>query len=422
MKNLHFVFLNTFLFLSYSIYAQTFSSVDILAGTASSNPYCITSFNGKAYFDCLGDTAYGYELWMSDGTAAGTTMVKDVNPGSGDSYINYLTVVGNKLFFQANDGTHGQELWVSDGTTAGTMMVADIWAGQGSSYPDYMTAFNGKLYFSANDSIHGEELWVSDGTAAGTSMLMDIWPGIEGSQPKGYGIGPGAYYIDEFNSINGKLYFQANDSIHGGELWSTDGTTAGTAMVADIYPGIPDSNPFFMTSFNGKIYFSAAGDTLDGWELWTTDGTAAGTTMVKNIDPGTTSSTNNGYGADVADNSGFVPFNGKLYFSAYQPATGYELWATDGTAAGTTLVKDILAGPGSSYAGSYYALAAFNNKLYFAANDSVNGTQLWASDGTAAGTTLLNILSNYTPFASNPGYFINYNNSLVFAQIPAHRY
>jgi hypothetical protein len=49
-------------------------------------------------------------LWRSDGTAAGTIMVKNINP-SGDSYPVFLTAVGSTLYFRATDGTNGNELW-----------------------------------------------------------------------------------------------------------------------------------------------------------------------------------------------------------------------------------------------------------------------------------------------------------------------
>ena len=119
-----------------------------------------------------------------------------------------------------------------------------------------------------------------------------------------------------------------------------------------------------------------------------------------------------GYGSDAADYSGYTLLNGKLYFSALQASTGYELWVTDGTTAGTTIVKDILAGPGSSDA-AFSGLYPYNGKLYFPASDSVNGSQLWSSDGTSAGTSLVKVLSPYKYYAS-PQHFIDYNGKLIF--------
>ena len=86
--------------------------------------------------------------------------------------------------------------------------------------------FNGSLYFAANDGTHGTELWKTDGTSSGTALVSDIWPGSSGS-----GVG----LLTNVN--NNVLYFQANDGTHGTELWKTDGTSSGTVMVKDINPG-----------------------------------------------------------------------------------------------------------------------------------------------------------------------------------------
>ena len=71
------------------------------------------------------------------------TLVKDIFPskGAGCPYPNFdlkswqqwSAVIGNKLVFQANNSTHGTELWISDGTEAGTVMLKDIAPGDRSS-------------------------------------------------------------------------------------------------------------------------------------------------------------------------------------------------------------------------------------------------------------------------------------------------
>ena len=86
------------------------------------------------------------------------------------------------LYF-ANDGAHGTELWKTDGTGAGTAMVKDIWSGSVSSKPTWLTDVGGTLYFSARDTTHGRELWKSDGTAAGTTLVKDIVNGPGDSSP-----------------------------------------------------------------------------------------------------------------------------------------------------------------------------------------------------------------------------------------------
>ena len=116
------------------------------------------------------------QLWITDGTTAGTHVVK-VFAGAG---IAQLTMIGARVYFVVDDGVHGQELWTSDGTAAGTVLVSDIVPGAGASFPQLLANDNGTLFFTANDGTHGFELWKSDGTAAGTVMVKDMNPGAGG--------------------------------------------------------------------------------------------------------------------------------------------------------------------------------------------------------------------------------------------------
>ena len=98
--------------------------------------------------------------------------------GTASSIPQDLTVFGNKVVFAANDGIHGEELWITDGTSAGTKLLKDInVTGTFGSNPFGFTQLGSKLLFQADDFIHGPELWVTDGTTAGTRLLKDILPG-----------------------------------------------------------------------------------------------------------------------------------------------------------------------------------------------------------------------------------------------------
>ncbi|OAN52951.1 hypothetical protein A6A05_10350 [Magnetospirillum moscoviense] len=361
--------------------AGTVMVKDIRTG-GSSTPISLTNMNGTLYFRA-NDGTNGSELWKSDGTAAGTVMVKDIRTG-GSSSPDKLTNVNGTLYFRANDGTNGTELWKSDGTAAGTVMVKDIQTG-GSSIPSDLTDVNGTLYFTANDGTNGTELWKSDGTAAGTVMVKNINAGGNSSTGK-------------LLNVNGTLYFSADDGTNGDELWKSDGTDAGTVMVKHIRTG-GSSSPNRLTNVNGTLYF-AADDGTNGNELWKSDGTEAGTVMVKNIWTGANSSTP----------EQLTNLNGTLYFSADDGTNGREFWKSDGTEAGTVMVKDIQTGANAS---SPEEPTNLNGTLYFEASDGTNGTELWKSDGTAAGTVMVKDIRTGA-FGSSPTNLIVVNGALYF--------
>ena len=113
----------------------------------------------------------GQELWASDGTPQGTTIVKDIRPGFQGSFPSGHVVFGSALYFAADDGQSGVELWRSDGTTAGTVRVADIDAGPRGSTPNAMTVWGDALLFVADDGASGFQLWKTRGDAASTQRI-----------------------------------------------------------------------------------------------------------------------------------------------------------------------------------------------------------------------------------------------------------
>jgi ELWxxDGT repeat protein len=270
----------------------------------------------------------------------------------------------------------------------------------GDAKPENFIEFNGKMYFRANDGVHGIELWVSDGTAEGTKMLKDINP--DGNSMPRY-----------FTEYNGLLYFRAECSTYGVELWVTDGTEDGTRLLKDINPGAGNNskpeNQYLtneswpLTVFDGKLYF-AANNGSKGLELWVTDGTETGTNMVKDIHSGSYSS----YPKYLTE------LNGKLYFSANNGTNGIQLWVSDGTEVNTTLLKDIYPG---QYSSDPAYLTKYNGKIFFRAyykpySNLAEFNDLFWTDGTEAGTTLFKTLNGGV--SSNPQKFIVYNNRLYF--------
>src|SRR5262245_25823723 len=235
-------------------------------GVGASVVWGIIEAGGTAYFGSS-DTLHGIELWKTNGTAAGTSLVKDINPSTdqfGHDYPRYLTNLSGTLVFTANDGVHGNELWQTDGTPAGTAILKELRAGNGGSNPRRLTNANGTLYFSANDGVSGYGLWKSDGTAGGTVLLKYIDAAGLSSPP------------EYFTAVGGTVFFTAYDSVHGRELWKTDGTATGTMLVKDIYAGTFNSGIYSLTNVNGTLFFKAT-DSTNGYELWKSDGTADGT-------------------------------------------------------------------------------------------------------------------------------------------------
>src|SRR5262245_18537152 len=181
-------------------------------------------------------------LWRSDGTAAGTVLVKD-----GFSDLGALTAFKGLLYFTVDGG-----LWKSDGTTAGTVLVKNVTGGG-------LTDVNGTLFFAGNDGVNGAELWKSDGTTAGTVLVKDIFTGtsktcfVGGAGPARGGtqchgtITPNSSYPAYLSNVNGRLYFTATNGdsgkANGSELWTSDGTDAGTVLIKDILPGRNSSGP-----------------------------------------------------------------------------------------------------------------------------------------------------------------------------------
>ncbi len=374
---------------------------DLNPGSIGSSPEEFVQVGENVFF-VADDGINGVELWKSD--AAGTEMVKDIFPGGGtnpnSSSPANLTNVGGTLFFTANDGLNGTELWTSDGTESGTVMVTDLLPGSSDQYgsllpsssnPQDLTDVDGTLYFAAYETDHGAELFKSDGSESGTVLVKDIFPGS--TSVENYGDFPNSSAPRNFAAVDGTLYFTANDGTHGEELWKSDGTESGTVMVKDLFPedgsDPPNSSyPQYLTNVDGTLYF-AADDGEKGRELWKSDGTESGTVMVKDLFPGGSYEYNYGYYPNSSSPQNLTSFDGTLYFTAYDSLNGAELWKSDGTNFGTLMIKDLF--PGGSYPNSSTPkeLTVAGGRLFFTAGDDTHGRELWTTDGTAVGTVLV---------------------------------
>jgi ELWxxDGT repeat protein len=396
---------------------------DAVPGVSGLYPQEMTARpDGTVFFTGYANDSGDRELWKTDGTAGGTVLVRDIRP-DGASNPHGLTAVGGLVFFAANDGVHGDALWKTDGTEAGTVMVKDFRPDAQDGSVENLTAHGGKVYLVATGPGQVRQLWSSDGTDAGTSQLI---------------VGQESAFSDNFRllvSSGDWLYFthlnSAGDDV---ELWKTDGTAAGTSTVIDLRHG-PGSTTFYdMVDAGGSLVFVASPD-ANGPEIFRTDGTAAGTVALTDLNTGGggsvgirkalpvgssvyfTTSDDAVYRTDGTPSGttklGTFPSTnqmpmaaagGVVYFGAVDAdADTTTLYRTDGTPAGTFPVR--------TFAGSFPSeirLEPLGDRLAVAGRDPQYGFELWLSDGTAAGTTLVSDINSarqgsYT--AGNPPAF-----------------
>ena len=324
-------------------------------------------------------------LWVSDGTPRGTIALPASPDESGE---RPCVASGNVLFFAGRDG-RGSELWRSDGTVGGTAMVSDIRNPPSSSNPVALATLGPYLLFQADDGSSGSALWRSDGTAAGTRMVKDLDTSSEGFHMPLHG-------ADSYEVFDGVFYFPAVDQQHGTELWRTDGTAEGTWLISDIGPGSESSYPNKFTAHDGALFFLAARGGAAGTSatIFRTDGTAEGTTPVFDL-------------PQFVYEVGLASFGGYIYFAGAHLA---GLWRTDGTPAGTELIP-------LDKVENIQSLTPFGDLLLFSGSALATGQELWASDGTVAGTFLVRDVNPSTERgrnSSSPSNFFRAGDELYF--------
>jgi ELWxxDGT repeat protein len=365
-----------------------------------SNPGWITPVENRVFFSA-DDAIIGRELYVTDGTYDGTVLVTDIWPGADSSNPSNLTALGNRVFFVARDPAKGIAVYVSDGTEAGTLRLMRRRSCGAAN--DALIAFGSQVVFAAKaaDGVTCS-LFVSDGTVEGTTVAV---PSIRGfGQPM---------------LFNGRIVFTTPNDSDGAELWKTDAALGGTTkFVRNFSGGVIEmvisrrvlymtvgtffdrtmwksdgtsagtdkvrgvpNNPVYLTNLNGILYFGS------GYALWRTNGSAAGTRVVRYF----------GYG--IADNK-FVVAGNRLFFTAGDDAASFGLWKSNGNAAGTRFAAKALiydsTGLGGDLYGSGCALDANNQGI-----GCSGGALLFTSDGTEAGTHPIDGAQNLQPGIMN---------------------
>jgi ELWxxDGT repeat protein len=319
----------------------------------------ITKVGNEVFFRAKDFSGFGStpDIWKTDGTTEGTVKVKDF-PIYGPNPDDFAEGSGKLWFFAGEYGTSSDwGLYTSDGTSEGTYQVK-YFNLQEDYYHSYnVTGYNGGILFTIFLDGIGNELYFSDGTEEGTYLVKNIWPGS------------GNTYTYNFVEVDGIAYFIANSPDGGTELWRTDASEEGTYQVTDLAEG-EANGAYDLINFkntigevNGNLIFGGS-EADNEFEVYISDGTAEGTMLLADINP---------FGS--SNPHSFFQAEDYVYFEAFHPAFGYELWRTNGTL--TEMVGDVAPSALSSIPGDY---AEWGDFLYFSATNGNGNRNLYKYD------------------------------------------
>jgi ELWxxDGT repeat protein len=283
-----------------------------------------------------------YQLWSVSPTAA----TRLANSFNAQYPVFYDTAVGGSFF-----SAWQLELCRTDGTPAGTVHAPL------TTYPAQLTRVGNECWFSNTGTGGLNGKWYAWDTVSAAPRELVTLPGTNSNGLLNGGLTA---------ALDGKLFFNFANSTAGAELWVTDGTPTGTLQLQDLGHSTLDSTLGWFISWNNLAFFTTSSSSL-----WVTDGTAAGTHAVL-------TST----GATVAVSRLASTPNCLLV------DTGAQLIRSDGTSAGTFAIgPHPTSGIASGYPERHAFVAATPSGItYFGASDTTDGTQLWRTDGSVAGT------------------------------------
>lgn len=453
----------------------------------------------EALFIIADDGIHGYELWKIDRNDQ-LLLVKDIVEGSGNGYLRFMAPYKNGAAFLVQSDTQ-LDLWITDGTEAGTQKIKTVVEEYPSPTTVEMVPYGQGLVMMGKDS-RGWEPWISDGTAEGTQRIVNlnkangptiqtVYEGIEDELLFGVGAkdklqlvrtdgtedgtklladaagprppanffakekalrstsgfylshrysylskagtsgsssalfynpasvsaqllstwtyilpSPGPAYDTRTMNVIGDAYYtvqsSGTDSVGDVNMFNAP---AAKSAVFDLNPS-GDSNCAILGRIGNRIYF-AGDDGVHGRELWCSNGSQKGTVMVKDLNPGGAGIPGFWYSpisATVGD---------KIYFAATDGTSGTELWRTNGAAEGTYRMKNLNPGAGSSSPSDF---AAVGNRVVFSATTPETGTELFVCDGTSKGTQLLKDIVPGT--SSSIPVFWAQHNGIAYYGIP----
>lgn len=358
------------------------AEVHVVGTTGRGNSATLGS---KTYFAAF-TAASGTELWVTDGTPAGTKMLRDIQPGSDGSEPESFAVLGGKVYFAATTQFEGRELWQTDGTAGGTVHALDLNPGAANSNPTELVTSGGRLYFIATHPDYGREVWVSDGGSADAHVL-EATLGTDGSLPQ------------HLTRVDGGVAFSAVNLLGENRPFFSGGTPATTRYLdGGTAPILTEPGNF--TALDSRIVFTAYRPGF-GYELYRSDTRNGDAALVKELIPGGNSS----------DPQSLTVLGDEILFAAYSPTDGRELWTTNGTPTGTRLVKDVNTGPAGS---DVEQLRSTGHSLVFSAHDAVHGQEPWVSNGAAAGTRMTRDLNPGAGNGSYPDFVGTLGSTVVF--------
>jgi ELWxxDGT repeat protein len=357
----------------------------------SSDPKFLGTLNGWTYLAAT-DGVHGVELWKTNGTTTGTTMVTDAEPGTGSSNPSNFVTVGSVAYFTATTIASGAELWVTDGTSAGTHLVSEFAPGPLSSSTVAVGALGSHIIVAGDDGSTGPHLWSIDGTSAAPVLLAAIGaPGL--AHPNIIGV-----------ASNGKAYFAGVNTSTGAKLWVTDGTAAGTHALTDLAPGSSNEFPRSFVEVGSNMYF-----------INNIDATGAQLFRIRETDDGIEQVTS---ALAIEDYSTaeqpLIPLGSLVLFVATSGGSE-QVWRSDGTSGGTFPLVAFNSALGNSYLPPRFT--SLGSRVIFLTNTASAGPSFLATDGSVAGTVNISAVGGFPPTvigAAGPYFYFSPSQNGVY--------